>query len=143
MPSKEPWVTWEGRRAHLTDHARKQLEAEGYDVGMDGLGNYLDPGLLADAAMDSAMYHEELTSAGVKQGYTPAQVLSETADARSRAWGGIGGPACQGASLTAIPSGDRSPPRRRRSPAQRSRCHDAPRFHHGGRSAPESAPRGL
>lgn len=67
------WVEWEGRRARLTPYADAQLQAEGYDVGMDGLGNYLDEGMLQDAAMDSALYHHELTRAGVREEYTPCR----------------------------------------------------------------------
>jgi hypothetical protein len=76
---KEPkwveWFTdWDGkRRARLTEYADKQLELEGYDVGMDGLGNYLDEDSLQDVAMDSARGHFELTQAGVKEGSTPCR----------------------------------------------------------------------
>ncbi len=74
IPSEEPaWVEWEidwrGKRfARLTPYADKQLMEMGLDMGRDGIGNYLDENTLQDAAVDSAMYIDELTREGVREG---------------------------------------------------------------------------
>ena len=70
---REAWARKVGGRWELTDHARRELEAEGFDVGMDGIGNYLEPGSLESAAFDCAMYHGELTADGVPEGFCPAR----------------------------------------------------------------------
>jgi hypothetical protein len=56
-------------RLVLTSHARTRLWREGYGVAEDGLGNYLDEGLLSDAAMDLAAYHPELSYDGAREGF--------------------------------------------------------------------------
>lgn len=66
---RKKWLVRVGDRLELTAHAVAQLQAEGYDVGMDGLGNYLSSGDLESAAMDSAAHHDELTRDGAKEGY--------------------------------------------------------------------------
>lgn len=69
--ARRKWAKREFGGLQLTDHARRQLVAEGYDCGMDGLGNYLDEDTIQDAAMDSALYHTELTMDGVPEGHVP------------------------------------------------------------------------
>ena len=70
--ARKKWLVYDkySNRLYLTDHARKQLELEGYDVACDGLGNYLTENSLQDAAMDGAAYHCELEQDGMKPGYS-------------------------------------------------------------------------
>lgn len=76
-PDRKAWVEWSyedgEKRARLTKYADEQLMKEGYGAAMDGLGNYFDEDMLADAAMDCAMEHYELTREGVRTGCTPCR----------------------------------------------------------------------
>jgi len=69
---KNKWANksydYDGARWELTEYAIKQLAAGGYDYAMDQLGDGLDEQHISDAAMDMAMYHCDLTDAGVPEG---------------------------------------------------------------------------
>jgi hypothetical protein len=70
-PKRKLWLKrGSDGRLELTEHARKELDAGGYDCALDGLGNYFSPDDLESAATDLAMYHDELTRDGAKEGYT-------------------------------------------------------------------------
>ena len=69
--SRRKWMKLDKytHRLELTSHAKTQLFREGYSCALDGLGNYLDRGLLESAAIDSAADHDELTRDGAPTGY--------------------------------------------------------------------------
>lgn len=64
---RKKWVkvSYDGHNMQLTDYGIKQLVSAGYDMGRDGLGDYISADDLESPAADLARGHPELDFEGV------------------------------------------------------------------------------